>query len=56
VLANLIVAVLVTLLCKALRAPDGIDATAPDDYVHDPDAAAAPVVAADELPDPVPAV
>ncbi len=56
VIANLLVAVLVTLVCKAFRLPDGVDTTAPDDYAHDP--VAAPVqadVAGDELPDPVPA-
>jgi SSS family solute:Na+ symporter len=60
VLANLIVAVVITLLCKALRAPDGVDATDPDDYTHEPSTMAPPVPPAqkaggDELPEPVPA-
>jgi SSS family solute:Na+ symporter len=57
VLANLIVAVVVTLLCKLLRAPDGVDATTPDDYTHEPaaDIPRQPATAGDEMPDPVPA-
>jgi SSS family solute:Na+ symporter len=35
VLTNLLVAALVTLLCRAVRAADGIDLTAPADYVAD---------------------
>ena len=35
VLANVVVAILITLLCKALRAPDGIDLTTRDDYFAD---------------------
>src|SRR5215831_135926 len=42
VVANLVVAVVITLLCKALRAPDGIDATEPDDYTHEPSTMAPP--------------
>ncbi len=52
VLANLIVAVLVTLLCKAFRAPDGVDLTRPTDYVAD--AGTAPAPADDSLPEPAP--
>jgi SSS family solute:Na+ symporter len=59
VLANLIVAVVITLLCKLLRAPDGVDATEPDDYTHEPSTMKPPVPPAqrkegDELPEPVP--
>jgi SSS family solute:Na+ symporter len=53
VLFNLIVAILVTLLCRALRTPDGVDLTEPSDYVAD--AGAAPAPAGDELPEPAPA-
>jgi SSS family solute:Na+ symporter len=53
VIVNLVVAILVTLLCKALRAPDGADTTAPDDYLAD--AGEAPAPADDELPEPAPA-
>jgi len=57
VLANLVAAVVVTLLCKAFKAPDGVDATQPDDYTHDPAAAVPPQpIVSDELPDPVPAI
>jgi solute:Na+ symporter, SSS family len=35
VIANAVVAVLISLLCKALRAPDGIDLTTRDDYFAD---------------------
>jgi SSS family solute:Na+ symporter len=55
VAVNLLVAVLVTLICRAAKAPDGVDATQPDDYL--PDAAVAVPPAAlrdDELPDPAP--
>ncbi|HEY2796088.1 MAG TPA: sodium:solute symporter family protein, partial [Micromonosporaceae bacterium] len=58
VLANLVVAVIVTLLCRAFKVADGVDATSPEDYTHDPAAAvAAPPedLVGDELPDPVPA-
>jgi solute:Na+ symporter, SSS family len=57
VVANLVVAAIVSLLCKAFRAPDGVDATSPDDYTHEP-AATIPTqstMAGDEMPDPVPA-
>jgi len=56
VVANLLVAVIVTALCKALRVADGVDSTSPSDYDHDPSPSipAQPVVAGDELPDPVP--
>ncbi len=60
VLANIVVAVLVTLLCRALKAPDGVDATAPTDYLDDDSAAEIPrpprQIAGDELPEPVPTV
>jgi solute:Na+ symporter, SSS family len=59
VVANVLVAAVVTLVCRALKAPDGIDATSPADYEHDPstDRAVEPPpapVGGDELPDPVP--
>jgi SSS family solute:Na+ symporter len=58
VLANVVVAVIVSVLCKVFNAPDGVDATQPSDYVDDDDAAVAPrpprQLAGDELPDPVP--
>jgi SSS family solute:Na+ symporter len=58
VLANVVVAVIVSVLCKLFNAPDGVDATQPSDYVDDDDAAVAPrpprQLAGDELPDPVP--
>ncbi len=55
VLANLVVAVLVTLLCRAIKAPDGVDATAPDDYESDSEGIGTqPPFQDDELPDPVP--
>jgi solute:Na+ symporter, SSS family len=58
VLANLIVAVIVTLICKAVSAPDGVDITTPDDYTADAGDPAPPPppqqLAGDELPEPVP--
>ena len=54
VLANVVVAALVTLLCRALRAPDGVDRAQPDDYFSDEEARKAPPEAAE--PEPVPAV
>jgi SSS family solute:Na+ symporter len=67
VVANLLTAVIVTLICKALKTPDGVDSTSPDDYTHDPAEARpepAPVprqpgqgpLAGDELPEPAPTV
>jgi solute:Na+ symporter, SSS family len=64
VVANIIAAAIVTLVCRALKAPDGADATAPDDYTHDPtretpsgggEGPQPPrQIAGDELPEPVP--
>jgi SSS family solute:Na+ symporter len=65
VVANLVVALVITLLCKLFRLPDGVDATSPDDYTHDPaEARPEPAVvprqpgqgplAGDELPEPAP--
>jgi solute:Na+ symporter, SSS family len=54
VLANLVVAVLVTLLCRVLRAPDGVDLTRPDDYLADEGQARALPPTEDQLPEPVP--
>jgi SSS family solute:Na+ symporter len=57
VVANLLVAAIVTLVCRAVKAVDGVDATVPDDYAHDPARTEPPpAVAGDELPDPVPAM
>jgi solute:Na+ symporter, SSS family len=55
VLANVIVAILITLLCKALKAPDGIDLTTRDDYFADegdPRVAGGPT--ADQIQEPSP--
>jgi solute:Na+ symporter, SSS family len=52
VLLNLLVAVIVTLICRAVKAPDGVDATAPDDYVADAPAAAPPGLTDDRVPEP----
>jgi SSS family solute:Na+ symporter len=55
VVLNLVVAVLVTLLCRAIKAPDGVDATTPDDYLADSgEPSAPPALAGDELPEPAP--
>jgi solute:Na+ symporter, SSS family len=58
VLANLVVAVIVTLICRAASAPDGVDITSPDDYTADAGEPSAPPppqqLAGDELPEPVP--
>ncbi|HEX3285882.1 MAG TPA: sodium:solute symporter [Micromonosporaceae bacterium] len=64
VLANIVVAVIITLLCRLVRLPDGVDITGPDDYTHDPSRAEPekpPVprqgsLAGDELPEPAPTV
>jgi SSS family solute:Na+ symporter len=56
VIANILVGVIVTLVCKAMRTADGVDVTLPDDYTHDPDTQTEPpALAGDELPDPIPA-
>jgi SSS family solute:Na+ symporter len=60
VVANIIVAVVVTLLCRVLGVADGVDATQPDDYTHDPATTSGTPptpprqLAGDELPEPVP--
>jgi solute:Na+ symporter, SSS family len=55
VIANLLVAVIITLLCKLFRLPDGVDRTSPDDYTADAGEAAPPAeIAGDQLPEPVP--
>jgi SSS family solute:Na+ symporter len=58
VIANLLVAVIVTLLFKLLRVSDGVDLTSPDDYTADAGDPSAPPppqqLAGDELPEPVP--
>jgi SSS family solute:Na+ symporter len=53
VVANLVVAVIVTLICRAAKAPDGVDRTRPSDYTAD--VGTTPVPAEDELPEPAPA-
>jgi solute:Na+ symporter, SSS family len=53
VVANLIVAVIVTLICRAAKAPDGVDLTRPSDYTAD--VGTAPTPTGDELPEPAPA-
>src|SRR5581483_11361104 len=52
VVVNLVVAVLVTLLCRLVKAVDGVDRTQPEDYLAD--APAARPVPDDQLPEPVP--
>jgi SSS family solute:Na+ symporter len=52
VLANLIVAVIVTLILRAGKVPDGVDRTEASDYVADRDAK--PIGAGDQLPEPAP--
>jgi SSS family solute:Na+ symporter len=55
VLANLIVAAIVTLICKAVSIPDGVDRTSADDYTADAgEATPPPALAGDQLPEPVP--
>jgi SSS family solute:Na+ symporter len=58
VLANLVVAIIITLLCKLVRLPDGVDGTAPTDYTHDPERAPAPAVptqpTGEGVPEPAP--
>ncbi|GIH17053.1 monocarboxylate uptake permease MctP [Rugosimonospora africana] len=54
VVANAVVAVIVTLICRALRASDGVDTTSPDDYLSDADSKTPPPLAEDQLPEPVP--
>ncbi len=59
VIANIIVAAIVTVICRAIKAPDGVDLTSPDDFTHDPSSEGTPPppprqLAGDELPEPVP--
>jgi SSS family solute:Na+ symporter len=55
VVVNAVVAVIVTLICKAAKAPDGVDATRPDDYLEDRAEEAPPEqLVGDQLPEPVP--
>jgi SSS family solute:Na+ symporter len=54
VVANVLVAVIVTLICRAVRLPDGVDITSPDDYLADADGKTPPPLAEDQLPEPVP--
>ncbi|MDT5027585.1 MAG: solute:Na+ symporter, family [Micromonosporaceae bacterium] len=61
VAVNLVVAVLVTLVCRAAKAPDGVDLTSPDDYFADEGEPRVGPPTVDDLvgprksPDPVPA-
>jgi Na+/proline symporter len=52
VLANLLVAVVVTMVCRAVKAPDGVDLTQPSDYAAGSRPYPAPTD--DELPEPAP--
>ena len=54
VAANLGVAVVVTLVCRAVKAPDGVDATVPDDYLAEGPAAMPPGLAGDTVTEPAP--
>src|SRR2546430_2006611 len=54
VLANLVVAVVVTLICRAAKAPDGVDATVPEDYMADAPSEAPPDLMGDQVPEPAP--
>jgi SSS family solute:Na+ symporter len=54
VLANALVAVIVTLICRAAKVADGVDATSPDDYLADSTEQMPPPLAEDQLPEPVP--
>ncbi len=54
VVANVLVAVVVTLICRAVRIPDGVDITSPDDYLTDTGGKTPPPLAEDQLPEPVP--
>src|SRR3989440_8796088 len=54
VLFNIAVAVVVTLICRAAKAPDGVDMTAPDDYTADAGGEPAAGLAGDQLPEPAP--
>jgi SSS family solute:Na+ symporter len=54
VLANLLVAVIVTLICRAANAPDGVDATAPDDYTAEGPSEMPPGLGGEEVRAPAP--
>jgi solute:Na+ symporter, SSS family len=58
VIVNVLVAVIVSALCKLFGAADGVDITSPSDYVDDDDSGTAPTpprqLAGDDLPEPVP--
>jgi solute:Na+ symporter, SSS family len=54
VLANLVVAAIITLLLRLLRVPDGVDITKPDDYFADEGEPRAAPPTGEELPEPVP--
>jgi SSS family solute:Na+ symporter len=46
VIINLVIAVVLTLVLKAAKTPEGADETLPHQYTADPDTAPAPVPAA----------
>ena len=50
----LVVAVVVTLVCRALRAPDGVDATSSEDYLVEGPADMPPGLAGDTVTEPAP--
>ena len=57
VIANIVAAVIITLIAKLFRLKDGVDATSADDYTHDPapDGVTIPrQLAGDEMPEPAP--
>jgi len=54
VLANLVVAAIVTLICRAANAPDGVDATSPADYTAEGPSEMPPGLAGDAVPEPAP--
>jgi SSS family solute:Na+ symporter len=54
VAVNLVVAVLVTLILRATKTPDGVDTTSPDDYAGVAPSDAPPGRTGEELPEPAP--
>ena len=56
VVVNAVVAVLVTLICRAAGLPDGVDSTRPDDYLADEGDPRTQGPGVDELAAPLPKV
>jgi SSS family solute:Na+ symporter len=54
VLANLVVAVIVTLICRAAKTPDGVDSTVPDDYTAEGPSEMPPGLGGEEVREPAP--